>query len=270
MPGDALSRGERAAAARAPGASAVSPPKSTARPTPAQRTWLARGLDQAGGKLPLFDHDGRRIDPRTIQSCIQQGWAEPWFSNPLKPDWQVCRLTPNGRDAVRPGAPAGVEDEAGVPAGVEEDAGAAEGPGSGRERAPPRELEGKTALIVDDDAASLGLYRTLLENAGMSIIEARNGLQALRLACERSPDLLITDLRLPLLSGLEVIRRLRSHPACVRLPIVVATAITSPEYRRQCEEAGSNAFVAKPISVLPFLEVVRGCLGPSRLRHTHG
>lgn len=238
----------------------MSPPKTAARPTPAQRTWLARGLDQAGGKLPLFDHDGRRIDPRTIQSCIQQGWAEPWFSNPLKPDWLVCRLTPTGRDAVRPSAPARFD----------EDAGAAERLGSGRERAPPLELEGKTALIVDDDAASLGLYRTLLENAGMSVVEARNGLQALRLACERSPDLLITDLRLPLLSGLEVIRRLRSHPACVQLPIVVATAITAPEYRRQCEEAGSNAFVAKPISVLPFLEVVRGCLGPSRLRHTHG
>jgi CheY-like chemotaxis protein len=237
----------------------VSPPKTTARPTPAQRTWLARGLDEAGGKLPLFDHDGQRIDPRTIQSCIQQGWAEPWFSNPLKPDWLVCRLTSAGRAAVQPSGPARLE----------ENAGAAEWLGSGRERPPPLELEGKTALIVDDDAASLGLYRTLLENAGMSVVEARNGLQALRLACERSPDLLITDLRLPILSGLEVIRRLRSHPACGQLPIVVATAITSPEYRRQCEEAGSNAFVAKPISVLPFLEVVRGCLGPSRLRHTH-
>ncbi len=237
----------------------MSPPKNAARPTPVQRSWLARGRDQAGSKLPLFDRDGQRIDPRTIQSCIQQGWAEPWFSNPLKADWLVCRLTPAGRAAVGRGGPVRLE----------EDVGEAEPLGSGRQRPLPTELAGKTALIVDDDAASLGLYRTLLENAGMSVVEARNGLQALRLASERSPDLLITDLRLPLLSGLEVIRRIRGHPACSHMPIVVATAITSPEYRRQCEEAGSNAFVAKPISVLPFLEVVRGCLGPSRLRHTH-
>jgi hypothetical protein len=66
-------------------------------PTPAQREWLSRGLAQAGGKLPLFWEDGRRVDPRTIRSCVDQGWAEPWFSNPLKPDWLVCRLTATGR-----------------------------------------------------------------------------------------------------------------------------------------------------------------------------
>lgn len=68
-----------------------------ARPTPVQRRWLERGLDQAGGKLPLFDEDGREIDPRTIRSCIQKGWAEPWVKNPIKPDWLVCRLTDAGR-----------------------------------------------------------------------------------------------------------------------------------------------------------------------------
>ena len=67
------------------------------RPTQVQRRWLERGLDQAGGKLPLFDEDGREIDPRTIRSCIQKGWAEPWVKNPIKPDWLVCRLTDAGR-----------------------------------------------------------------------------------------------------------------------------------------------------------------------------
>jgi len=59
--------------------------------------WLKRGLEQPGGKLPLFDRDGQRIDPRTVQTCIDQGWAEPWFRNPLKPDWLVCKLTDKGR-----------------------------------------------------------------------------------------------------------------------------------------------------------------------------
>jgi hypothetical protein len=71
-----------------------------ASPTPQQRAWLARGLGQPGGKLPLFDRDGQRISPRTIKACIEHGWAEPWFANPLKPDWLVCKLTPAGRHRV--------------------------------------------------------------------------------------------------------------------------------------------------------------------------
>jgi hypothetical protein len=63
----------------------------------AQRAWLARGLDQPGGKLPLFDRDGKRVSDRTVKSCIRQGWAKPWFDNPIKPDWLVCKLTDEGR-----------------------------------------------------------------------------------------------------------------------------------------------------------------------------
>ena len=66
-------------------------------PTEAQRAYLRYGLHQPGGKLPLFDHDGQEISPRTIRACIDHGWAMPWFDNPLKPDWLVCRLTPAGR-----------------------------------------------------------------------------------------------------------------------------------------------------------------------------
>ena len=69
-------------------------------PTSGQRNWLVRGLDQPGGKLPLFDRNGQRVSPRTIKSCLDHGWAEPWFSNPLKPDWLVCKLTEAGRRAA--------------------------------------------------------------------------------------------------------------------------------------------------------------------------
>jgi hypothetical protein len=69
--------------------------------THTQKRWLSRGLNQPGGKLPLFDEDGTKIKKRTILSCIKRGWAEPWFSNPLKPDWLVCRLTKAGRKKLR-------------------------------------------------------------------------------------------------------------------------------------------------------------------------
>jgi hypothetical protein len=71
-------------------------PAVAIRPTEPQRRYLERGLSQPGGKLPLFDSDGREVAPRTVQACVGNGWAEPWFSNPIKPDWLVCRLTPKG------------------------------------------------------------------------------------------------------------------------------------------------------------------------------
>ena len=67
------------------------------RPSHAQLKFLSRGLDEPGGKLPIFDELGQEIDARTVRACIKAGWAEPWFANPLKPDWLVCKLTDAGR-----------------------------------------------------------------------------------------------------------------------------------------------------------------------------
>jgi hypothetical protein len=69
----------------------------TARPTSAQRRYLERGLSEPGGKLPLFDAHGQQIPQQTVRACVEHGWAEPWFANPLKPDWLVCKLTDAGR-----------------------------------------------------------------------------------------------------------------------------------------------------------------------------
>jgi hypothetical protein len=66
------------------------------RPTDAQRRYLERGLTQAGGKLSLFDREGREVPRRTVESCLAHGWAAPWTTNPVKPDWLVCRLTDAG------------------------------------------------------------------------------------------------------------------------------------------------------------------------------
>lgn len=66
------------------------------RPTVAQRRYLERGLEQPGGKLPLFDREGREVAKKTIEACLAHGWAEPWTLNPIKPDWLVCRLTAAG------------------------------------------------------------------------------------------------------------------------------------------------------------------------------
>ena len=67
----------------------------------AQRKWLERGLTQPGGKLPLFDADGRKVSPQVVKKCVEAGWAEPWFANQLKPDWLVCKLTAAGKAALK-------------------------------------------------------------------------------------------------------------------------------------------------------------------------
>src|SRR4029453_12478255 len=63
------------------------------RPSEAQRRYLERGLTQAGGKLPLFDRDGREVSRKTVESCVAHGWAAPWVQNPIKPDGLRFRLT---------------------------------------------------------------------------------------------------------------------------------------------------------------------------------
>ncbi|MCB1472960.1 MAG: hypothetical protein H6878_11280 [Rhodobiaceae bacterium] len=78
------------------------PEAASRRPTPAQLAWLECGRNQPGGKLPLFDGQGQRVARQTIRACIAHGWAEPWVANPIKPDWEVCRLTQAGRALLKP------------------------------------------------------------------------------------------------------------------------------------------------------------------------
>lgn len=75
-------------------------PRRRRPPSAAQRAWLCRGLDQPGGKLPLFEDNGAQVRRQVVEACIAAGWAERWFDNPLKPDWLVCRLTDAGRAAL--------------------------------------------------------------------------------------------------------------------------------------------------------------------------
>jgi len=84
-----------------------------ARPTLGQKSWLARGLEQPGGKLPLFDEEGQHYPVRTVRSCIDRGWAIPWFKNPMKPNWLVCKLTEEGRSIAASHSQAGDKKTAG-------------------------------------------------------------------------------------------------------------------------------------------------------------
>jgi len=75
--------------------------KQAARPLGKDElSYLSMGRAQPGGKLPLFDENGQEIKAQIIQACIEKGLAEPWFANPMKPNWLVCRLTEAGRQII--------------------------------------------------------------------------------------------------------------------------------------------------------------------------
>ena len=76
---------------------------SEKKPSATQLRYLLRGVNEPGGKLPLFDRDGQRINEQTIRSCLKNGWCTEWRRNPVKTDWLVCKLTKTGRDVVRRG-----------------------------------------------------------------------------------------------------------------------------------------------------------------------
>jgi hypothetical protein len=80
---------------------------ASVRPSEAQRRYLRRGLEEPGGKLPLFDRSGREVPKATIQACIAHGWATAWVANPIKPDWLVCRLTDAGYRVLKCEPPIG-------------------------------------------------------------------------------------------------------------------------------------------------------------------
>ena len=105
----------------------------------------------------------------------------------------------------------------------------------------------KTVLIADDKATGRELVRTVLENAGFTVIEASDGMEAVRTAKESSPDLIILDLHMPGLDGFGVIQELRRDPRFTSTPIMALTASAMQGDRERAIAVGFTGYVTKPI-----------------------
>ncbi len=68
--------------------------------TEAQRAYLELAKDQPGGKLPIYDGEGKRVNPRTIQACMTRGLCVSWYRNPIEPGWPVCKITLTGKKVM--------------------------------------------------------------------------------------------------------------------------------------------------------------------------
>jgi PAS domain S-box-containing protein len=113
--------------------------------------------------------------------------------------------------------------------------------------------EGARVLLVEDNAVQSALFAEALGAAGFRVELARNGLEALEKAVATDPDLVVMDVQMPGLDGLEATRRLRANPALRETPVLALTALVMPGDRERCREAGVDEYVAKPV---PLAELV--------------
>ena len=115
-------------------------------------------------------------------------------------------------------------------------------------------------LIVEDNDKNLKLVRDVLQVKGYATIEAGTAEDGIVLARERKPDLILMDIQLPCMNGIEAIGVLRADPATAAIPVVAVTASVMPQDRNKITEAGFNAYVGKPINLKEFLDTVRNML----------
>jgi CheY-like chemotaxis protein len=118
----------------------------------------------------------------------------------------------------------------------------------------------KKILVVEDDRVSLKLVRDVLQANGYETEEATNGEEAVAKAAELRPDLIVMDIRLPGIDGLEATRRLKGEPSTAAIPIVAVTAQAMPEEQARIMAAGCQAYLPKPLRFTEFVSVVKGLL----------
>src|SRR5215475_1180094 len=128
-------------------------------------------------------------------------------------------------------------------------------------RSPRSGGQRKTVLIVEDNELNMKLFNDLLDAHGYHTLQARSGIEALKIARERRPDLILMDIQLPEVSGLEVTRWLKDDEELREIPVVAVTAFAMKGDEQRIRQGGCEAYLSKPISVGTFLETVRRYLG---------
>ncbi|MCB1416550.1 MAG: response regulator [Phyllobacteriaceae bacterium] len=114
----------------------------------------------------------------------------------------------------------------------------------------------KTVMIVEDNELNMKLFNDLLEAKGYSTIQTRNGMEALELARQHKPDLILMDIQLPEVSGLEVTKWLKEENELHAIPVIAVTAFAMKGDEERIRQGGCEAYISKPISVNTFLATI--------------
>jgi two-component system cell cycle response regulator DivK len=119
----------------------------------------------------------------------------------------------------------------------------------------------KTVLVVEDNELNMKLFHDLLEASGYNILQTRNGLEAIDIAREHRPDLILMDIQLPEVSGLEVTKWIKEDDDLRSIPVIAVTAFAMKGDEERIRQGGCEAYLSKPISVATFLSTVKSYLG---------
>ena len=111
----------------------------------------------------------------------------------------------------------------------------------------------KTVLVVEDNELNMRLFHDLLETRGYGILQTRDGMEALKLARQHKPDLILMDIQLPEVSGLEVTKWIKDEDALKAIPIIAISSFAMMGDEEKFRRGGCDAYIAKPISVADFL-----------------
>ncbi|MDE2446165.1 MAG: response regulator [Alphaproteobacteria bacterium] len=114
----------------------------------------------------------------------------------------------------------------------------------------------KTVLVVEDNELNMKLFNDLLEAHGYNVVQTRDGLSALEIARKHMPDLILMDIQLPEVSGIEVTKWLKEDPDLKRIPVIAVTAFAMKGDEQKIREGGCEAYISKPISVVGFLQTI--------------
>lgn len=120
----------------------------------------------------------------------------------------------------------------------------------------------KVIMHVEDNEYNRKIVRDLLSRSNYVLVEAHDGEAALDALTRQRPDLILMDVQLPKLSGLEVIRRIRADPALTQVPVIAITSFALSGDDQRALEAGSNAYIPKPFRPRELLEMIRRFIGP--------
>ena len=112
-------------------------------------------------------------------------------------------------------------------------------------------------LIVEDNEKNMKLVRDVLQVKGYQTLEAATAEDGIALAQAHSPDLVLMDIQLPGMNGIEALGVLRANPATARIPVIAVTASVMQQDRKMITEAGFDAYIGKPINLKEFLQAVR-------------
>ena len=119
----------------------------------------------------------------------------------------------------------------------------------------------KTVLIVEDNELNMKLFNDLLEAHGYQTLQTRNGVEAVELTRKHMPDLILMDIQLPEVSGLQVTQWIKDDEALRHIPVIAVTAFAMKGDEEKIRPGGCEAYLSKPISVVKFVETIRNYLG---------